>query len=40
MKYHKWPILKDAGEYPSKAACLEIYKGDEMSLRMWCYLYW
>jgi len=27
-------VLKEAGEYPRKAACLEINKTDEMSLRM------
>lgn len=28
--------LKDAGENPRKAVCLEIYKGDEKRLRMGC----
>lgn len=27
-------VLKETGEYPRKAACLDIYKTDEMSLRM------
>lgn len=27
-------VLKESGEYPRKAVCLEIYKTDEMSLRM------
>lgn len=26
--------LKDAGHYPRKAVCLEIYKGDEIRLGM------
>lgn len=37
-------VLKEAGEYPRKAACLEINKTDEMSLRMchhqYLQIYW